>query len=333
MAPIALETPNVAEAFNNHVDGMPIPKTKDGLALEETSDNIDAVNVLKAAMKVKNGTATQEENDIYTASEFDADKDKTQFRNYEEACDRVKNFYKEQHEKQTVAYNLRARHQFHYTTRATMSIWEAMEKLNELIDDSDPDTSLSQIEHLLQAAEAIRRDGKPRWMQLTGLIHDLGKLLFFYGADGQWDVVGDTFPVGCAFDKSIIYPGTFESNPDSKDPIYNTKLGIYTEGCGMDNIMLSWGHDEYLYHICKAQSTLPAEALAMIRYHSFYPWHSAGGYTWFMNEHDKAMLEAVRAFNPYDLYSKSDDMPNAEQLKPYYMELIKEYFPEEKIRW
>lgn len=75
-----------------------------------------------------------------------------------------------------------------------MAIWEAMEKLNTLIDESDPDTSLSQIEHLLQTAEAIRRDGKPRWMQVTGLIHDLGKLLFFLNAEGQWDVVGDTFP-------------------------------------------------------------------------------------------------------------------------------------------
>jgi hypothetical protein len=30
-------------------------------------------------------------------SEFDADKDKARFRQYEDACDRVKNFYKEQH--------------------------------------------------------------------------------------------------------------------------------------------------------------------------------------------------------------------------------------------
>jgi len=30
-------------------------------------------------------------------SEFDATKDKAQFRQYEDACDRVKNFYKEQH--------------------------------------------------------------------------------------------------------------------------------------------------------------------------------------------------------------------------------------------
>jgi hypothetical protein len=100
MAPSAIyETPNVNENFNSH---------KDGLALEATSDAVDEVNVLKAAMRVKNGTATQEEIDIYEQSKFDAEKDKTQFRQYEQACDRVKAFYREQHEKQTVAYNLKA---------------------------------------------------------------------------------------------------------------------------------------------------------------------------------------------------------------------------------
>jgi len=53
-----------------------------------------------------------------------------------------------------------------------------------------PQTNLSQIEHLLQTAEAIRRDGKPEWMQVTGLVHDLGKLLFLFDSEGQWDVVG-----------------------------------------------------------------------------------------------------------------------------------------------
>ncbi|KAI7214487.1 DUF706-domain-containing protein, partial [Hortaea werneckii] len=210
MAPAAVlehtEQPNINENFNDH---------RDGLALEATSDAVDEVNVLKAAMRVKNGNATKEEVDIYEKSQFDSEKDKTQFRQYEDACDRVKNFYREQHEKQTVAYNLKARNDFKSKTRAEMTIWQAMEKLNELIDESDPDTSLSQIEHLLQSAEAIRRDGKPQWFQLVGLVHDLGKLLFFYDARGQWDVVGDTFPVGCRFDESIIYPGTFENNPDS----------------------------------------------------------------------------------------------------------------------
>lgn len=294
------------------------------------SDEIDHINVLKDQARKK----MVEEKDAYEKSQFDAEKDKTKFRQYEEASDRVKNFYLEQHTKQTVAYNLKARNDFKSKTRANMTIWEAMEKLNTLIDESDPDTSLSQIEHLLQAAEAMRRDGKPRWMQLTGLIHDLGKLLFFFDAQGQWDVVGDTFAVGCAFDEGIIYGNkSFSANRDFEDPIYSTKHGIYTPGCGLDNVMLSWGHDEYLYHIAKEQSTLPQEALAMIRYHSFYPWHTAGAYRWMEDEHDAKMLEAVKAFNPYDLYSKSDDVPSVSELKPYYLELIDEFFPEKIIRW
>ncbi|KAJ9143891.1 Inositol oxygenase [Pleurostoma richardsiae] len=303
--------------------------TRSGRALEELSDAIDTVNVLKDQQKQKAAIAYDEQ------SQFDASKDKTQFRQYADACDRVKTFYREQHAKQTVAYNLAARARFHSAARkrAEMSIWEAIEKLNELIDESDPDTELSQIQHLLQSAEAIRRDGKPRWMQVTGLIHDLGKLLYYYGAQGQWDVVGDTFPVGCAFDERIVYPETFAENPDSRHPVYGTKFGIYEPGCGLDNVMLSWGHDEYLYHVVRDQSTLPDEALAMIRYHSFYPWHKEGAYRDLMSEKDHKMLEAVKAFNPYDLYSKSDDVPSVQELKPYYLELIDEFFPQKVIKW
>jgi inositol oxygenase len=294
----------------------------DGRELEEVSDAIDDVNVIKYDSK----------------SKFDSTKDKTTFRQYEDACDRVKNFYAEQHEKQTVAYNLAARNRFYSSSRARprLTIWEAMEKLDTLVDESDPDTSLSQIEHLLQSAEAIRRDGKPRWMQITGLIHDLGKLMLFFPeleTQGQWDVVGDTFPVGCAFDKRIILPETFQNNPDIHDPVYSTKFGIYTPGCGLDNVMLSWGHDEYLYHVVKDQSNLPDEALAMIRYHSFYPWHREGAYRQLMCDKDHDMLRAVQAFNPYDLYSKSDEVPSVEELKPYYMELIDEFFPKGSIEW
>jgi inositol oxygenase len=294
-----------------------------GQALEDMADKCEEVNAIK----------------YDTKSKFDGEKDKQAFRNFDDAADRVKNFYREQHHKQTVAYNIAARNRFYNASRPRpeMTIWEAMEKLNTLIDESDPDTSLSQIQHLLQSAEAIRRDGKPRWMQLTGLIHDLGKLMVFdpeIGTQGQWDVVGDTFPVGCAFDERIIYPDTFaEGNPDAKDPNYNTKQGIYAPNCGLDNIMLSWGHDEYLYHVVKSQSTLPDEALAMIRYHSFYPWHREGAYRHLMCDKDWEMLKAVQAFNPYDLYSKSDGVPDAEELKPYYMELINEFFPTGSIKW
>ncbi|KIJ59961.1 hypothetical protein HYDPIDRAFT_177635 [Hydnomerulius pinastri MD-312] len=290
-----------------------------GLELDTVSDAVDDVNVLKGKL-------------WDSESEFDSSKDKTAFRQYDNACERVKAFYKEQHEKQTVAFNIQARVDFKSRERARMSIWEAMQKLDTLVDDSDPDTNLSQIEHLLQTAEAIRRDGKPEWMQVTGLIHDLGKLLHFYGSKGQWDVVGDTFVVGCAFSDKNIYPETFAGNPDFGDAVYSTECGIYEPHCGLDNVMMSWGHDEYLYHVVKDQSTLPDEALAMIRYHSFYPWHREDAYMHLTNAKDMKALEAVRAFNPYDLYSKSDEPCDVEKLRPYYEGLIAKFFPAE-LKW
>jgi len=70
----------------------------------------------------------------------------------------------------------------------------------------------------------------------------------------------------------------------------------------------------------------------MIRYHSFYPWHREGAYRHLMNKKDKESLAAVQAFNPYDLYSKSDSPCDAEKLRPYYQGLIAKFFPE-KLDW
>ena len=51
--------------------------------------------------------------------------------------------------------------------------------------------------------------------------------------------------------------------------------------------MLSWANDEYLYHVDKDQSTLPENSLVVIRFRSFYPWHTAGAYMEFMDEKKK----------------------------------------------
>lgn len=39
----------------------------------------------------------------------------------------------------------------------------------------------------------------------------------------------------------------FKENPDYNNPAYNTKYGIYSERCGLNNVMMSWGHDDYMY--------------------------------------------------------------------------------------
>jgi len=56
--------------------------------------------------------------------------------------------------------------------KAEMGIWECCELLNEVVDDSDPDLDEPQIQHLLQSAEAIRKDYPDQdWLHLTALIH------------------------------------------------------------------------------------------------------------------------------------------------------------------
>jgi inositol oxygenase len=259
----------------------------------------------------------------YPAAE--SGKPKGAFRDYRaEARPSVKEFYRLNHRHQTLDFVLAKKREFLPLCKRRMGIWEAMEFLNTLVDDSDPDTDLSQIEHLMQTAEAIRADGHPRWFILTGLIHDLGKILCLFG-EPQWCVVGDTFPVGCAFSDKIVFPEFFADNPDSGNPAYQTACGIYSAGCGLDQVHLSWGHDEYLYQVVKDH--LPEPALYMIRYHSFYSGHKERAYDHLMNDGDREMFHWVRAFNPYDLYSKAAARPDVAALRPYYEELIAEFFP------
>ncbi len=247
------------------------------------------------------------------------------FRDYRtEARPSVKEFYRLNHQYQTLDFVLAKKAQYLPLRMRRMGIWEAMEFLNTLVDDSDPDTELTQLEHLLQTAEAIRADGHPRWFILTGLIHDLGKILCLFG-EPQWAVVGDTFPVGCAFSDRIVFPEFFAENPDTRVAAYQSACGIYEEGCGLDQVHLSWGHDEYLHHVVRDH--LPPEALVMIRYHSFYSGHRERAYEHLMNDRDRELFHWVRAFNPYDLYSKADERPDAAALRPYYEDLIAEYFP------
>src|ERR1700742_4715643 len=171
-----------------------------------------------------------------------------EYRNYETpGRDTVREFYRLNHTYQTYDFVQEKRAQYLKFDKKEMSVWDAFDFLNQLVDDSDPDTDLDQFQHLLQASEAIRADGRPDWMVLTGLFHDLGKVLCLFG-EPQWAVVGDSYPVGCAFSDKIIFSEYFDLNKDHHDPRYNTKYGIYEPNCGLDNVHMTWGHDEYIYH-------------------------------------------------------------------------------------
>ncbi len=254
-------------------------------------------------------------------------KAKEEYRNYvdSERVDTVREFYKLNHTYQTYDFVCEKENEFLKFNKKEMSIWDAVDFLNTLIDDSDPDTSMDQLQHLMQTSEAIRADGHPDWFVLTGFIHDLGKVLCLFG-EPQWAVVGDTFPVGCKHSDSIVYSEYFALNPDSEDPRYNTTYGVYEPHCGLDKVKMSWGHDEYIYQIMK--NYIPEEGLYMLRYHSFYSQHREKAYNHLMNEHDHEMFKWVDKFNTYDLYSKLPEPPNVKELMPYYKELVAKYLPE-----
>lgn len=268
--------------------------------------------------------------DDFVAERYKEGKSEAEFRNYEQdANPGVTEFYRQNHQGQTLDFVLEKKAEYGGLKRGKKSVWEMAEYLNTLVDESDPDTDLAQTEHLLQTSEAIRKDGHPRWFVLTGFMHDLGKVLCLYG-EPQWAVVGDTFPVGCAYSDQIVFPEFFAANPDSKVPEYQTKYGIYGPNCGLDNVHLSWGHDEYIYYVTRPY--LPESAQYMLRYHSFYPAHKHGAYQYLMNAHDQEMFGWVRKFNPYDLYSKGRERPNLKEIQPYYEDLVAEFFPSQ-IDW
>jgi inositol oxygenase len=252
-------------------------------------------------------------------------KQKEEFRNYEKpARDTVKEFYRLNHTYQTYDFVQGKRAEFLQFNKRQLPVWDAFQFLNQLVDDSDPDTDLDQFQHLLQTAEAIRADGHPDWMVMVGLIHDMGKVLCLFG-EPQWAVVGDTFPVGCTHSDKVVYPEFFVLNPDTENESLNTKYGVYLPNCGLRNVTMSWGHDEYVYQMMK--DSLPEPALYMLRYHSFYAWHREGAYDHLLDDHDREMLKWVKLFNPYDLYSKNPTPPDWPSVKPYYEELVAKYLP------
>mmetsp|Transcript_23457 Transcript_23457/g.21333 ORF Transcript_23457/g.21333 Transcript_23457/m.21333 type:complete len:283 (+) Transcript_23457:50-898(+) len=272
------------------------------------------------------------------------------YRNYDNSKKQeiVENHYKLMRINQTVEFVNRMRDKYSFNNnkyRLKMSIRDAFKELEGYVDSSDPDTDLPNLIHMLQTAEGIRKDGHPDWMQLVGLLHDMGKIMYLWGIsnDGQegtatgqqWALGGDTWVVGCEIPNTVVFPQFNELNKDSNNIKYTSKYGIYDPHCGLDNLLLAYGHDEYMYHMLVAnKTTIPKEGLAMIRYHSFYPWHSGKSYSHLTNEEDDYLLEWILKFNKYDLYTKNDnniDDINMDKLWPYYHSLIIKYFPNSNV--
>lgn len=265
---------------------------------------------------------------------------------------RVVEHYRDMRRFQTLAFYEKMEEKYDFSNgnyRRLMTIEEAFAELENYVDASDPDLDLPNLIHLLQTAEGIRRAGHPDWIQLTGFLHDMGKIMFLWGTgeDGQdgyspngkqWALGGDTFVVGCEIpNDAVVFPEFNKLNPDMHDSRYSSMNGIYEDNCGLDNLKFAWGHDEYMWRMLVANNcTIPREGLDMIRYHSAYPLHDKGAYTHLLKPDDEERLHWIRLFNKFDLYTKdetNDLRSSTEELLPYYRGLLEKYGLGGTLKW
>lgn len=259
-----------------------------------------------------------------------------EFRDYSQVRYDIQDNYRMARTHQTYEFVQERIKEYKVRPKVKIPIWDALNMLNNFVDKSDPDIETPNLYHLLQTAEGMRQDGLPEWMQVTGLIHDLGKLMYKWGSDDtgtsidqQWAIVGDTFVVGCPIPDSIVFSEFNALNPDSANPKFSSPCGIYDKNCGLSNVHCSWSHDEFMYQTIK-DSNLPDEAKYIIRFHSLYLVHTNGEYRDLMNDYDKKILQYLQQFNKYDLYTKADIDKDKlgdyyDQCKPYYTALLQEY--------
>lgn len=300
------------------------------------------------------------------------------FRDYEKCNNNVELLYKNMYINQTYKKKLEIIKILKFDKK--YKIKDVFPLLNKVKDSSDPDTSLPQIIHGYQTAEAIKKnlfdnneieninisdlfsnedwfllDNKYKtlyndikfidfykninnwdWLILVGLIHDLGKILVLdeFGGFDEWFSVGDIYPLGCNFHSSnIYYEKKFHKLCNDYDKFYNNidYNGLYKKKCGFDNVEMTFSHDYYLSQsLSKSQTNLPYEAIYIIKYHSFYSWHTPRnnirGYEDLANDNDWKYLPLLKLFQKFDLYSKSDSEKNNFNYN-YYDDLIEKYLP------
>jgi len=246
---------------------------------------------------------------------------------------------------QTLDYSRRMYAKHHSFDHCKLTIWEALDKMDLFVDGSDPDIDMPNKIHMMQTAMCMRNKGEPDWMQLIGMIHDLGKIIFMWGeyddgqhASSQWGIAGDTWVVGHPIPECVVFPELNKLNQDEQHPVYGKGNGMYELNCGISALEFAYGHDEYLYHMIQYNQTqfekngiqytpLPPEALAMIRYHSCYPLHSGKAYEHLYASGDSNLIKEVCHFNQYDLYTKADDVPDYETTKALLSDTVNKYLP------
>ena len=174
-----------------------------------------------------------------------------------------------------------------------VSVWSLVEHLAQCVDPSDTKlVCTNQQIHVLQILEGMEQDGvcDPDLI-LLALIHDVGKVLIHHEAPEN---------VVC----------------------YNSPIGEYQAGIGLDNCIFQWNHDEFAYSRLKYH--VPEHIAWLIRYHSIKISECEP----LMNERDRAYTDRyLRVFAKYDHGTKSIYNLPKKSIEDY-RDIVEEAFPE-----
>lgn len=172
-------------------------------------------------------------------------------------------------------------------------IWDLVKSLSSCIDPLDERLGVgSQAIHALQVAEYMEEDGiTDPDMLVLGIIHDLAKVLLL-------------------------------PHEPPENVCYNTSIiGEYEDGIGLDNCVLTWCQDEFLYS--RMKDHVPDHIAWLIRYHGI----DSNKCKRYMDKRDKEYTEQyLRDFKRYDGMSKSFYKIPKKSINDY-QNLIESYFP------
>lgn len=160
--------------------------------------------------------------------------------------------------------------------------------------------------------------------------------------DYDWTITCRSRVVGCAAPKRANFGEFRNLNQDERDSRYNTVQGMYSQQCGLDNVLMAWTGPEYMYHMLKHNgSFIPQEGLAMLRYFSLGDWHNHGEYLHLTYENDEAFQPFVAEFDQLrretrrrcnDIGDLGDDECN-KLWDDHYGSIVAKYCGDDALLW
>lgn len=143
----------------------------------------------------------------------------------------------------------------------------------------------------------------------------------------EWLTSNSTWLLDARIPDTIDFPELNELNADHNSAESPPLAAVDAMD---DSLLMPWTPDEYLYRaLVHNKSSLPAEALAVIRLWSLKPWFVHGSYSAELSSpadaDTKEWLSSLSQLTSVSVAATQE--VNPEKLLPYYLSLVDKYLP------